>query len=431
MKVLWFSLSPCGSMRRKGSNLVIQGWMISLEDHIKNNPDIDLHVAFLSDVENEAFCFEGVHYYPIFHSKSKNPVKRVLERKASLSKIDARLLPAMLKIVEESKPDLIHIHGTEERFGLIAKHISGIPVVYSIQGLLAPYAEKYFSGMPDKDIFWHESLYDKVKLVSYRNEYENFCKRAEREKAFLKDAEYILGRTFWDEYVTGLLNPERKYYVVDEILRCPFYNLRWDKQRFTEGRIKIVSTISGGIYKGYEVVLKTASLLKRYSGIGFEWSIAGYDGQDKWIKIAEKLTNIKSKEVNVVLKGLLDAPELSELLVDSDLYLQVSHIENSPNSVCEAMLVGMPVIASFSGGTASLLDNGLEGILVQDGDPYVLAGAVVELSKRFDLAKKYGENARRRALARHNRERISSCLADVYNKILEDYKKHSHEDSFC
>ena len=172
-------------------------------------------------------------------------------------------------------------------------------------------------------------------------------------------------------------------------------------------------------------------MLKRYSGIGFEWSIAGYDGQDKWVKIAEKLTNIKSKEVNVVLKGLLDAPELSELLVDSDLYLQVSHIENSPNSVCEAMLVGMPVIASFSGGTASLLDNGLEGILVQDGDPYVLAGAVVELSKRFDLAKKYGENARRRALARHNRERISSCLADVYNKILEDYKKHSHEDSFC
>lgn len=418
-------------MRRKGNNLVIQGWMISLEDQIKNNPDIDLHVAFLSEDESEAFFFEGVHYYPIFHPKSKNPVRRVLERKASLAKIDARLLPSMLNIVKEARPDIIHIHGTEERFGLIAKHVSGIPVVFSIQGLLAPYAEKYFSGMPDKEIFWYESLYDKMKLVSYRNEYEDFCKRAEREKAFLKDAEYIIGRTFWDEYVTGLLNPRRKYYVVDEILRSPFYDLRWDKQCFTEGKIKIVSTISGGIYKGYEVVLKTASLLKQFSGIDFEWNIVGYDGQSKWVKIAEKLTKIKSEEVDVVLKGRMDAPELSALLVESDLYLQVSHIENSPNSVCEAMLVGMPIIAAFSGGTASLLENGTEGVLVQDGDPYVFAGAVVNLFSRFDLAKKYGENARNRALARHDRERIVSCLIDVYNKILEDYKGHSYENSIC
>lgn len=35
MKVLWYSLSPCGSMRRDRVNRYIQGWMISLEDEIK------------------------------------------------------------------------------------------------------------------------------------------------------------------------------------------------------------------------------------------------------------------------------------------------------------------------------------------------------------------------------------------------------------
>lgn len=34
-KILWFSLSPCGSIRRSGELRVIQGWMISLEDEIK------------------------------------------------------------------------------------------------------------------------------------------------------------------------------------------------------------------------------------------------------------------------------------------------------------------------------------------------------------------------------------------------------------
>ena len=38
LNILWFSLSPCGSMRRNGSNRVIQGWLISLEDEIKKNP---------------------------------------------------------------------------------------------------------------------------------------------------------------------------------------------------------------------------------------------------------------------------------------------------------------------------------------------------------------------------------------------------------
>ena len=62
--ILWFSLSPCGSLRRNGAKKVIQGWMISLEDELKKCRDIDLHVAFFSDTENSSFEFEGVTYHP-------------------------------------------------------------------------------------------------------------------------------------------------------------------------------------------------------------------------------------------------------------------------------------------------------------------------------------------------------------------------------
>ena len=71
MRILWYSLSPCGSIRRSGEQRVIQGWMISLEDEIKKVKDIDLHVAYFSDTESVSFIFEGVTYHPIYRPKAK------------------------------------------------------------------------------------------------------------------------------------------------------------------------------------------------------------------------------------------------------------------------------------------------------------------------------------------------------------------------
>lgn len=421
MKVLWFSLSPCGSIRRSNKQRVIQGWMISLEDAVKSKCDIELSVAFFSPIEEPPFFYEGVRYYPMYLPKPQNPLLRVFDRTRNPKTVDDKMLPVMLSVVNESAPDLIHIHGTEERFGLIAEYVKEIPIVYSIQGLLAPYSEKYFSGMPDKEIYSLESIRDKLHFVSYRDEYKDFCYRAEREKRFLSQAQYVIGRTFWDEYITGLFNPDRKYFLVDEILRSPFYTVQRHHKK--NGRYQIISTISGGIYKGYEVVLKTALLLQSYSRVDFEWTIAGYDAESKYVKIAEKLTSIKSKNVNIIFKGRVNADELSELLENSDLYVHVSHIENSPNSVCEAMLVGLPIIATYAGGTGSLLQNEKEGILVQDGDPYILAGSIIRMMLNPDKAAFLGANARKRALARHSAERILEQLVTAYNKILLDFRK--------
>ena len=68
MKILWFSLSPCGSVRRNNSKYVIQGWMVSLEDEIKKCKGIQLEVAFFSDRKEEPFVFDGVKYYPMYQN---------------------------------------------------------------------------------------------------------------------------------------------------------------------------------------------------------------------------------------------------------------------------------------------------------------------------------------------------------------------------
>ena len=183
----------------------------------------------------------------------------------------------------------------------------------------------------------------------------------------------------------------------------------------------LISTISGGIYKGFETLLKTAKLLKKYSGLEFEWHIVGYNTATKWVRIYEKYTNLYAEDLNIIFHGRVDASVLSSLLSDSDVYVHVSHIENSPNSVCEAMILGMPIIASYAGGTASLLENGKEGILYQDGDPYVLAGAVMHLYKNPEMAIAFGTASYKRAHYRHNKERIVGELLSGYESIIKDF----------
>ena len=420
MKVLWFSLSPCGSLRRNGEQRVIQGWMISLEDAIKRSGNVQLEVAFFSDSTEAPFSFEGVTYYPMCRNlyKKRNGLNRIKERYVSQDRRDARVLPIMLDVVRQSKPDLIHIHGTEEAFGLIAEHVKDIPIAFSIQGLLAPYAEKFFSGIPADFVAKHERLVDKLRGMSFVRDYENILYRAQRELGYLYKAKYVFGRTFWDREVTGLLNPSRHYFVVNEILRKPFYCAQWDKSGFSQ-KVKIVSTVSIGIYKGFETLLKAARLLTEYAAFEFEWNVIGYDDNSRLAGLIRQMTGIVPKDCNVKFCGRLDADNMVEVLLGSDIYCHVSHIENSPNSVCEAMILGLPVVATNAGGTPSLLDDGKEGLLCQDGDPYILAGRIAMLAADFGFARRLGQAARERALRRHDPQCVTGELMAAYRQILD------------
>ena len=101
----------------------------------------------------------------------------------------------------------------------------------------------------------------------------------------------------------------------------------------------------------------------------------------------------------------------------SNLYVMPSHIENSPNSLCEAMMLGMPCISTNVGGVSSLLENGREGVLIQDGDPWSLAGAIKECYLNYPKYLEYGENARKRAIKRHDRKAVAAELLNIYHQV--------------
>jgi len=205
------------------------------------------------------------------------------------------------------------------------------------------------------------------------------------------------------------------------VLRSEFYENIWECVEREE--IIITSTVSRPLYKGIETIFQASEILNNI--IDFKWYVIGIEESDIILKgIKRKILQTKELK-NVVFKGRLNANEIINCLIQSNLYVHPSHIENSSNSICEAMLLGMPVVATFAGGTGSIICDKETGILVQDGDPWVMAGAILEIINNSKSAKTYGENARRKALYRHNPERIITELISSYRQIIKFHKREN------
>lgn len=414
MKVLWFANTPCGASEKLNSNPFIGGWLKSLEEQLIQE-EIDLSVCFYWGESLPPFEYKGVSYYPILRKGIATKMGRVANRAMNQNSKDPKEIQLLLDVVNNVSPELIHIHGTEDNFGLIQGKTQ-VPIVISLQGILSPYCEKYFSGIPSFQSYLFEGLIPKLLFKSELLLFKRMKQGAVREREILFRARHVIGRTDWDRRITKVLAPNSKYFIGNEILRTAFYKNEWKKTKF-DNQIQIVTIMSGGLYKGLETVVKTAQILSETELLDFKWTIIGQGESNDLAVIVKKWLKIDYKSLDIHLVGKKNENEVADILVNSDIYCQVSHIENSPNSVCEAMLIGLPIIASFAGGTDSMLENRVDGTLVQDGDPYSYAGAIIELAKDFEKANSYGLSAKKRARERHDRKLITNSLISSYRLI--------------
>lgn len=417
MKVLWFTNTPCNASKKISPNVVVGGWLTALENEIKKCKDIELHICFYHNKNIDFFTYEGIHYYPIYHNNNSSKVNILLNRYRNfiLGSPKENLTP-LAKIVNLIKPDIIHYHGTEFNYGLLQAQVQNYSSVISIQGLLNPCKEKFFSGIPREIQSKYETILNKLVLNTANVTFKNFKYWAEREKHILSISKHIIGRTEWDKHISMLLAPQAQYYHGNEILRNEFYLHTWNKKEFNK-QFTIISTITNGSYKGLETVLKTANLLKEYR-FNFKWIIVGQDSNSTYAEIVEKWLKTKYEDNNVLFVGKKGANELISLLLNADVFCQVSHIENSPNSLCEAMILGLPIVATLAGGTDSLLKHKTEGYILQEGDPYSLAGTILDISHNFEVAKDWGIKAHETAIKRHNPEKVVKEYIKIYQSIL-------------
>lgn len=417
MRILWITAtagnyqSPhsCGGGYNGG------GWISSMQNELAKCDDIKLGIAFCRNGEPAKVEQDGVVYYPIpHHTKSKKDKFFDLFKLNDATR-DEVLWPyyehKFKEVIEGFKPDVIHIFGSELYHGLAARVAGNIPMVLHIQGLLSL---SIYIFLPPGISAWEFYMSGKGLKGKYLNyQYLAYWHRSvHREKAILRAVPHVIGRTDWDRQALAVLNPKAHYHYGGEILRDIFYE---EKERKMPSKPVITSTISFPTYKGYDVILKVADILKNEMHLDFEWNVFG-NVQPEFM---EKHTDLKHENLNIHLRGVASADTIRDTLLCSTLYFHSSYVENSPNSVGEAQLVGIPVVASRVGGTDSMVEHGKTGFLYPVTDPYMAAYYIGRMIEDKKENVKIGRQAREVALVRHDKGKIVEELLKTYQQIVD------------
>ena len=410
MKVLWFEVTEPSAYMSGGTP--IGGWQDSLERIVRTLSDIELTIAFISEKYYEIKVIDGITYIPI------NAKWSFFERwfRDYWDVYVEKMLPQTIQIVEKQKPDLIHIFGTEWPFGQIAAYTK-VPVVIHIMGAIVPYNNaKYPPGYAMcQDVM--RNMMCPLKLLRLWKEHRNSNNWEAWERRTWKLVNNYMGRTQWDESLSRVLCPGRNYFHVEEALRSEFLSGESKWHGPSDDKLRLVSTGCSTYWKGPDMVLKVARILSD-SGVDFEWQVVGE--MDPLIKkTVEKHEGKGFEESNVHILGFKQPRELMQILCSSTMYVHTAYIENSPNSICEAQCLGVPVVSTNVGGIASLIRNFVDGILVAANDPWQMGDAIIELHKDKERMKSYSENSRSHALERHKDENIKKQLLDCYRKLVQ------------
>ena len=393
------------------------GWLTGQLNALQNRDDLQLTVACVDGRQPHDLCGEreGVVY---------------------------RILPGpqdFPRLLQASRPDLVHIWGTEYAAAaamLDAARSRDLPVLVGIQGVMEDCARHLCDGVPES--YRHSTPLDRLldRLVPgalLDKMQHQFDALAQSEAALLQKARYVTGRTGFDRRSVAELAPDARYFCCNETLRPLFYTgTLWKARDF--GRAPVL-LLSQGNYplKNLHTVLKALpAVLQRWPDA--ELRIAGWPPLDKgplfspliarlfpYQRYCRKLAKALGVAGHIHYTGPLDAASMRQAYLEADLFLLPSLSENSPNSLGEAMLLGLPCVASRAGGIPDMMADGVEGLLYGDAlDADALAATVLQVLASPDGGAALGQAARTRALQTHDPAVNAGTLCGIYQTILQE-----------
>lgn len=331
------------------------------------------------------------------------------------------------KELDAFQPDVIHVWGTEYGHSLAmvnaARKTGRIDrLVVNIQGLCTMIARHHNEGVP---YAWQKtkSFRDFVRKDNLLQQQEKFALRGELEQQTLKGVKHVIGRTHWDRACTQLINPEIVYHHCDETLRSPFYEDSW---RYAE--CKKHSIFAPGCsypVKGFHYLLEAfAEVVKTYPdatlclpGDGFPKDWKGKLRSTSYQNYLLSQIRKYGLEDKIRFLGSLGPEAMRSAYLSANAFVQPSTIENSPNTLGEAMLLGLPCIASNVGGVASLIKHPEEGFLYPSSATYLLAHYIKQIFAMEDQAEEMGLAAKQRAEQTHSPQKNTQTLLEIYRAI--------------
>ena len=326
------------------------------------------------------------------------------------------------------QPDVIHSWGVEYDHALAmvnaAEKEGQLPhMVASIQGLCGFIAEHYTDGLPERAVN-HRTFRDLVRKDNIAQQQEKFRLRGILEAQAVGKLHHVIGRTSWDHARALELNPNIQYHPCNETLRQSFYEGRWRYDTCRKHSV-FASSCSYPV-KGFHYLLEAmAQVRKVYPDAAITVTGRSYlTGNWKerlrrgsYEAYLAKLTKKYHLEDAVQFLGDLSAGDMKKAFLSSNVFVLPSTIENSPNSLGEAMLLGVPSVAADVGGVKDLLTDGTEGCVYPAGQVDILAKHILQMFALEENAAALGQEARAHALAIHDPEKNLDDLLAIYETV--------------
>ena len=186
--------------------------------------------------------------------------------------------------------------------------------------------------------------------------------------------------------VEGLGAPAEKILVNRPAIPVDQFSSLRDRKIEHEGPFRLLSIGRLHWKKGFDDSIRAVAALRK-RGIAVEYRIAG-EGPER-----EKLMFMIHElgcEDSVSLVGSLGQPEIKELLGWADALLLPSLSEGISNAVLEAMAAGLPVVSTRCGGMAEVVEDGVNGILVEVGDTRAMCDHLAELASSASTRSRLG-----------------------------------------
>ena len=405
MNVLWIVNVELPKIAEHfGRTNVYAGWLETMSKQLAENENINLYVAGVTPVEYRDVIVDGISYYGFINGKEEKLFKDV---------------------IENVKPDIIHVWGTEyvhiRPLLKVLKATDSIDkTVVSIQGLVSECSKYYNAGLP-ADVINKSVRIGRIKRTSLKQESLEMGKRGENEVRFFKEVKHCIGRTSYDKNVVTRINPDINYHYCSESMREPFYEGSWEYDKCEKNTIFFSQT--HWPLKGVHECIKALGIVKKeipdihLNALGHKPLSPESIRLKSYDEYLDKLIRDNNLKDSISWLGTLPAEQMREQYLKANVFVCASSLENSSNSVAEAMLLGLPVIASDRGGMRSIIEDGKDGLLYDFDSPEKMAEAVLMVFTDNNFFVSLSKNAEKSAKEKYNREKNYNQLISIYETI--------------
>lgn len=337
----------------------------------------------------------GDNFIPVFASKENGPIVEELNKLGIKSYIVAekgilgfRYISDFLNIIKSEKIDLIHLNTLTPfcKYAGIAGFLKRIPIVWAVR-------ENPLISRSRRLRFWLKRLSSKIIFVD----------KDTKEKLLANEMPDKV-----DVIYNGVALDRFKPFKSDFLYKT--LNINPDEK--LAGYIGLITK-----RKGIEYLIKAIPLIKKmYEGRFKVIIIGGCKPNDEgYFSEIKGLISRLSLEKDIYFTGIL--PDVRDALNSLDIVVLPSLEERCSRTLLESIACAKPVAATNVGGTPEIIDNNINGILVEPQNERHLADAVSKLLSDDELRQKMGMNGRIKAEKLFNIKDNMQKIKNIYLQV--------------